>query len=146
MVELEGVEPSSKRGNHMLSTGLSLLEFSSHNLDRATGPWPYLLKFHSRREAERNYPRFDCTTVSTSFGARASGWCLVTAPSAVIKQIYCTSIKQQEQNCCCQIIVDCLFIVRTDRALPAYIPFLPAVKAKQPHGIVYGKHMQGTKI
>ncbi len=38
MVELEGVEPSSKRGNHMLSTGLSLLGFSSHDLDRATGP------------------------------------------------------------------------------------------------------------
>ena len=37
-VELEGVEPSSKQRNHMLSTGLSLLEFSSYDLDRATGP------------------------------------------------------------------------------------------------------------
>ncbi len=72
-VELEGVEPSSKQGNHMLSTGLSPLELSGPDLDGATGSDPYLLKFHPLCEAIRNYPRFYCTTVSTSFGARASG-------------------------------------------------------------------------
>jgi hypothetical protein len=45
-VELEGVEPSSKRGNHTLSTGLSPLELSGTDLAGAAGPEPYLLLFH----------------------------------------------------------------------------------------------------
>ena len=45
-VELEGVEPSSKQRNHMLSTGLSSLGLSGTGLDEATGPEPYLLKSH----------------------------------------------------------------------------------------------------
>ena len=39
---------------------------------------------------------------------------------------------------CCQIIVANLFIVRTDRALPAYVPFLPAVKSSLP--LAYSRH------
>ena len=35
-VELEGIEPSSKRGNNVLSTCLSLPSFSSRNKTRAT--------------------------------------------------------------------------------------------------------------
>ena len=35
-VELEGIEPSSKRGNNVLSTCLSLPSFSSRNKPRAT--------------------------------------------------------------------------------------------------------------
>ena len=38
------------------------------------------------------YKRQEC------FGATASEWCLVLAPSAWIKRIYCDSIKQQESN------------------------------------------------
>ena len=36
MVELEGVEPSSKQGTNMLSTCLSLPEFSCSGKTRAT--------------------------------------------------------------------------------------------------------------
>jgi len=35
IVELEGIEPSSKRGNHKLSTCLSLPKFSSRNRTKA---------------------------------------------------------------------------------------------------------------
>ncbi|GFH85037.1 hypothetical protein IMSAGC022_00507 [Alistipes sp.] len=34
-VELEGIEPSSKRGNHKLSTCLSLPKFSCRNRTKA---------------------------------------------------------------------------------------------------------------
>ena len=37
-VELEGVEPSSKQRNHMLSTGLASIELSGNDLAEATGP------------------------------------------------------------------------------------------------------------
>ena len=35
LVELEGIEPSSKRGNHKLSTCLSLPKFSSNSRTKA---------------------------------------------------------------------------------------------------------------
>ena len=35
LVDLEGIEPSSKRGNHKLSTCLSLLKFSSNGRTKA---------------------------------------------------------------------------------------------------------------
>ena len=35
LVELEGIEPSSKRGNHKLSTCLSLPKFSCRNRTKA---------------------------------------------------------------------------------------------------------------
>ena len=43
-VELEGVEPSSKQGNHMLSTRLVIGRVFEHRQDRDHQPAPYPLK------------------------------------------------------------------------------------------------------
>ena len=43
-VELEGVEPSSKQGNHMLSTRLVIGGIFEHRQDRDRQPAPYPLK------------------------------------------------------------------------------------------------------
>ena len=98
--------------------------------DQCHQPAPYPLKIHSGIEACRNYPRFICTTWSRRFGARALGWCLVPAPCAGIKLIYCTSIKQREQTCFRQL--NCrrpIFKCPPPGALRAYIPLQPAVKS-----------------
>ena len=71
-VELEGIEPSSKQGNHMLSTRLSRPSVFEQKQDPGHPLLPYPLKFHPACEAIRNYPRFSCTTVSECFGATAS--------------------------------------------------------------------------
>lgn len=71
-VDPEGIEPSSKRGNHTLSTRLSLPLFSSNAECRATLTPPYPLNFRRACEANRNYSRFVCTTMPASFGKRAS--------------------------------------------------------------------------
>ena len=42
-VELEGVEPSSKQGNHMLSTRLVIGRVFEHRQDRDRQPAPYPL-------------------------------------------------------------------------------------------------------
>ena len=44
-VELEGIEPSSKRGNHMLSTCLSLPSVFVRKQDQSHQLTPYPLKF-----------------------------------------------------------------------------------------------------
>ena len=71
-VELEGIEPSSKQGNHMLSTRLSQPSVFVRRQDLGHPHAPYPLKLHSRCEATGNYPRFSCTTESECFGATAS--------------------------------------------------------------------------
>ena len=43
-VVLEGVEPSSKQGNHMLSTRLVIGKVFVHRQDRDRQPAPYPLK------------------------------------------------------------------------------------------------------
>ncbi len=45
LVELEGVEPSSKQGNHTLSTCLFRTSFSCCDKTRTTHQQPYLLNF-----------------------------------------------------------------------------------------------------
>ena len=50
-VELEGVEPSSKRGNHTLSTRLVFGEVFEYKQDRDHQLVPYPLKFHHSIEA-----------------------------------------------------------------------------------------------
>ena len=72
LVDLEGIEPSSKRGNHKLSTCLSLPKFFVQEQNQSHQPLPYPLKFHSRLKADKNYPRCNCTTGSECFGATAS--------------------------------------------------------------------------
>ena len=71
-VELEGFEPSSKRGNHKLSTCLSLLKFFVQEQNQSHQFLPYPLKFHQKRKATSDYPRCNCTTEPECFGATAS--------------------------------------------------------------------------
>ncbi len=60
-VELEGIEPSSAQGNHMLSTCLFLTSIFEVWQDLDHQPYPYPLKFHPGNEAYPNYFRFTCT-------------------------------------------------------------------------------------
>ena len=50
-VELEGVEPSSKQGNHMLSTRLVIGKVFERRQDRDRQPAPYPLKCRHSIEA-----------------------------------------------------------------------------------------------
>ena len=61
LVELEGVEPSSKQGNHTLSTCLfqPLVFERRQDLDHQSSPYP--LNFHPPHEAAADYFRFSCT-------------------------------------------------------------------------------------
>ena len=104
-MDLGRIELPSKRGNHMLSTCLSLPSFFEYKQDQSHQLVPYPLKSHNSIEACCGQSRFACTTLSDCFGTRASGWCLVPAPGAGIKLIYCTSIKQREHKKFRQIIV-----------------------------------------
>ena len=72
LVDLEGIEPSSKRGNHKLSTCLSLPKFFVQEQNQSHQFLPYPLKFHQKCEATSNYPRCNCTTEPECFGATAS--------------------------------------------------------------------------
>ena len=60
-VELEGIEPSSAQGNHMLSTCLFQTSIFEVWQDLDHQPYPYPLKFHPGNEAYPNYFRFACT-------------------------------------------------------------------------------------
>ena len=85
-VEMEGVEPSSKRGINMLSTCLFLTSIFERRQDQDHQPSPYPLKFHSGIEAYLNYSRFICSSVSDRFGTIASGRSLVRTPVSGLSQ------------------------------------------------------------
>lgn len=103
-MELEGVEPSSKQGNHTLSTRLFRTSVFVLRQDPDHQPQPYPLKFHRSVGAHHGYSRFYRTACSECFGTRASGRCLVLSPCDGIKPVtYCTSIRQRERNCFRQI-------------------------------------------
>ena len=61
LVELEGVEPSSKQGNHTLSTCLFLTSVFVLQQDQDHQLQPYPLKLHLSHEATADYSRFTCT-------------------------------------------------------------------------------------
>ena len=60
-VELEGFEPSSKRGNHTLSTCLFWPSVFVSRQDPDHQSQPYPLKIHQGDEAHHGYFRFTCT-------------------------------------------------------------------------------------
>ena len=60
-VELEGFEPSSKQGNHMLSTCLFWPSVFVLRQDPDHQSQPYPLKFHPCSEAYKSYFRFTFT-------------------------------------------------------------------------------------
>ena len=67
-------------------------------------PPPYPLKLHRRAEASRRlFPNY-LRRLFLGFGTRSLGRRLVPSPCDGIKlKIYCTSIKQREHTCCCQL-------------------------------------------
>ncbi len=62
LVELEGIEPSSKQGNHMLSTCLSLPSIFECKQDQSHQFTPYPLSFVRVARRNSNYSRFYCAT------------------------------------------------------------------------------------
>ena len=104
-MELVGFEPTSKRGNHTLSTCLfqTLIFVLRQDLDHQ--PEPYLLKFHHPCGAKNDYFRFACAALPIRFGTTSMERRLVLLPCKRIKPvIYCTSIRQREHTHCCQLI------------------------------------------
>ncbi len=98
-VELVGFEPTSKQGNHTLSTRLFrpsvfvLQQDPDHQLQ------PYPLKFHPGGEAHpRLFPIY-LHRLAFRFGTTSLERCLVLASNAGIKPIYYTSIRQRERSC-----------------------------------------------
>ena len=103
IVDLGRIELPSKRGNHMLSTCLSLPSVFEHKQDQSHQPMPYLLIFRkSYGEELKLSPILLCRFIKR-FGTRAFERHLVSTTLAEIKLIYYTSIKQREHNFRCQI-------------------------------------------
>ena len=98
-VELVGFEPTSKQGNHMLSTCLfqPSVFVLRQDLDHQSQPYP--LKLHPSTEAYTDYFRFTCTALPSD--SEQHPWSDVSfrQPCGGIKLIYCTSIKQRERSC-----------------------------------------------
>ena len=132
LVDLEGVEPSSKQGNNKLSTCLSSLRFSCVGKTKATNPRLILFisfRLQGRPELSSIYPHF----LIIGLEATAAGKCLVSVPCTGIKFNLLYSIKQQERSYFRQLVVwDPRFTSRFLNARHAYISVLPAVKTKQP--------------
>ena len=105
-MELEGVEPSSKQGNHTLSTCLFRTWFSCCDKTRTTHRQPYLLKLHLPTGASRRLFPIFLHRLILRFGTTSLERCLVPLPGRRIKPvIYCTSIRQRERSCFRQLIV-----------------------------------------
>ena len=103
IVDLGRIELPSKRGNHMLSTCLSVPKIFEHKQDQSHQLMPYPLKFRkSYEEKLKLFPILLCHFIKR-FGTRAFEWHLVSTTLAEIKLIYYTSIKQREHNFRCQI-------------------------------------------
>ena len=94
---------------------------------------PYPLLFRCPYKATTSYPRFVRTSVSNRLGERAFERCLVLTPCIWMKLNLLYSIKQQERNYFRQLLFwNPGLTSRHSDARHAYIPFLPAVKTKQP--------------
>lgn len=130
-VDQEGIEPSSKRGNNMLSTCLSSLWFSCRNKTEATHscleplnispqprgrPWLFPIWLHRYIKTLRK---------NCSWAMSRSNTSLVG-----IKLTYYTSIRQRERSCFRQLnFWKPSFKCPLSGALHAYTPLRPAVKS-----------------
>ena len=85
-VELEGFEPSSKRGTNELSTCLFLSWFSCYDRLRTANRNLILFVFRPFSRMSGSYSRFTCTALSISLGTWTTGRCLVSATVAEIKR------------------------------------------------------------
>ena len=98
-VELEGIEPSSKRGTNVLSTCVVSDYLSGTDRPETANLFLSFLNFATATKQGSNYLRYSCTAISISLGKRTIGRCLVPATVAGIKPIYCASIRQRERSC-----------------------------------------------
>ena len=107
-VELEGVEPSSKQGNHMLSTCLSLLKFSCCSKTKATNCCLILCFFAARTRLRATIPDLSAPLYQIASGRGhlrdvsswhlVSGWSLIysirlSSKSVIIFASYCFEIR-----------------------------------------------------
>lgn len=130
-VDQEGIEPSSKRGNNMLSTCLSSLWFSCESKTEATHSHLEPLKTSSRlRGCSRLFPIWLHRCIKTL--RKNCSWAMSRSDtsSVGIKLIYYASIKQRERSCFRQLnFREPSFKCPLSGALHAYIPLRPAVKS-----------------
>lgn len=101
MVELEGIEPSSKRGMNMLSTCLSLNWIVGEcPADRATKDLPlaYELLGYYLTDKVNPSPDISASPSSINFGARVPGDVSSEPIGSRMKLTYCTSVRQRERN------------------------------------------------
>ena len=85
-MELEGLEPSSKRGTNVLSTCLFLSWFSNRGRLRTANRGLILCCLGLFARLSESHSRFSCTALSISLGKRTIGRCLVSATVAEIKR------------------------------------------------------------
>ena len=130
-VELEGIEPSSAQGNHMLSTCLFQPSIFEVWQDLDHQPYPYPLKFHPDGEAHHRLFPIYLHRLTLRFGTTSLERCLVPSPCDGIKPvIYCTSIRQRERNCFRQLnFMSTMIMEIADESPRAYVPFHLAVKS-----------------
>ena len=97
-VELAGVEPASKHGDHMLSTCLVLLDF--RDLSAAEQPnKPLVPEFLTiRPEQSSGQPRIPCASLSGWIRAEPPGRRPVPVPGTGIKPELLYSLRQRERN------------------------------------------------
>ena len=105
IVEIGGVEPPSKQGTNMLSTCLSPPSFSCLNKTGATNSDLICSVFSPMHRSLHRLFRVFPHLFTLSAHRLGLERCLVSAPGAEIRLIYCTSIKQREHSYCCQLIV-----------------------------------------
>ena len=109
MVELEGIEPSSKHGINMLSTCLVSVGIfvSERRLKRPNARSLSSVRSDHRQEASCSGSRFVSTAPSSCFGKKLLGRCLVAATLAAMKRlIYYSSITQRERSYFRQLKLD----------------------------------------
>ena len=100
-VELEGIEPSSKRGMNTLSTCLSLIGIVGDCCaDRATNNHPLAYEILECCPIDLAAPSPDiCASPNSSnFGARVSGDVSSEPIGSRMKLTYCSSVRQRERN------------------------------------------------
>ena len=104
-MELEGVEPSSARGNHTLSTRLFQTGFSCRNKTWTTKLRPYPLNLHRAAGARRDYFRFTCAALSSDSEPHPWGdVSFLRLAEELSHVVYCASTRLREHTRCCQLI------------------------------------------
>ena len=131
-MELAGVEPASRHGDHMLSTCLVLLHF--RDLSAAEQPNKPLVPVFLviRPEQSSDQPRIACASLSGWIRAWPPGRRPVPVPGTGIKLKLLDSLKQRERNYIRQLLFCDTVQATRHHTLHAYIPPLMLSKPNQP--------------